>query len=50
MIVGGANLQLRPQWSDCFAAAGMLSPSYRCKFGDNAADGTCEEKVLVLFY
>ena len=37
--VGGANLQLRPQWSDCFAAAGMLSPSYRCKFGDESADG-----------
>ncbi|KAH8051562.1 hypothetical protein JL722_10739 [Aureococcus anophagefferens] len=38
-LVGGANLQLQPHWSGAFAAAGMLSPSFRCRFGDDAADG-----------
>ncbi|KAJ1457679.1 thiolase-like protein, partial [Pelagophyceae sp. CCMP2097] len=38
-LVGGANLQLQPHWSGAFAAAGMLSPTHRCRFGDDAADG-----------
>ncbi|KAK3235901.1 hypothetical protein CYMTET_53923 [Cymbomonas tetramitiformis] len=38
-VVGGANIQLRRVWSDAFAIAGMLSPSFKCQFGDDAADG-----------
>ena len=33
-------LSLTPQiWSDAFVRAGMLSPSWACKFGDDGADG-----------
>eukprot|EP01063_Lacrimia_lanifica_P026877 TRINITY_DN3691_c1_g1_i6.p1 TRINITY_DN3691_c1_g1~~TRINITY_DN3691_c1_g1_i6.p1 ORF type:complete len:5023 (+),score=2068.97 TRINITY_DN3691_c1_g1_i6:290-15358(+) len=38
-LVCGVNVQLVETWSDCFQAAGMLSPSYRCQFGDDKADG-----------
>eukprot|EP01051_Picozoa_sp_SAG22_P008039 SAG22_NODE_592_length_8810_cov_3.873264_3_plen_731_part_00 len=38
-IVCGVNLQFRPVWSDAFTTAGMLSPSFKCKFGDDSADG-----------
>ena len=38
-LVGGANIQLRPVWSDAFTRAGMLSPTNRCRFGDDSADG-----------
>ncbi|KAH8094035.1 hypothetical protein JL720_4022 [Aureococcus anophagefferens] len=38
-LVGGANVQLQPHWSCAFTAAGMLSPTFRCRFGDDAADG-----------
>ncbi|KAK3277854.1 hypothetical protein CYMTET_14167 [Cymbomonas tetramitiformis] len=38
-VAGGANLQLRRVWSDAFSTAGMLSPSFKCKFGDDSADG-----------
>ncbi|EGB12679.1 hypothetical protein AURANDRAFT_5851, partial [Aureococcus anophagefferens] len=38
-LVGGANLQLMAHWSNAFVAAGMLSPTFRCRFGDDAADG-----------
>lgn len=38
-LVGGANIQLQPHWSGAFLAAGMLSPTNRCRFGDDAADG-----------
>lgn len=38
-LVCGANLQLQPYWSKAFVAAGMLSPTNRCRFADDAADG-----------
>ncbi|KAK3274140.1 hypothetical protein CYMTET_17665, partial [Cymbomonas tetramitiformis] len=38
-LVGGANIQLCTAWSEAFACAGMLSPSFKCKFGDDSADG-----------
>ena len=38
-LVCGANVQLVETWSDCFQIAGMLSPTFRCKFGDDTADG-----------
>ncbi|KAJ8614491.1 hypothetical protein CTAYLR_000746 [Chrysophaeum taylorii] len=38
-LVGGSNIQLQPNWTCAFLAAGMLSPTFRCRFGDDAADG-----------
>ncbi|KAJ1456736.1 thiolase-like protein, partial [Pelagophyceae sp. CCMP2097] len=38
-LVGGVNVQLVKRWSDAFARAGMLSPTHRCAFGDDEADG-----------
>lgn len=38
-IVAAVNLQFRPVWSDAFSTAGMLSPTFKCKFGDDSADG-----------
>ena len=38
-VVAGAKLTLRREWSDCFASAGMLSPTFCCRFGDDSADG-----------
>eukprot|EP01050_Picozoa_sp_SAG11_P005143 SAG11_NODE_351_length_10384_cov_4.708896_2_plen_2566_part_01 len=38
-IIAGVNLQFRPVWSTAFVQAGMLSPTNKCKFGDNSADG-----------
>jgi acyl transferase domain-containing protein/thiamine pyrophosphate-dependent acetolactate synthase large subunit-like protein/acyl-CoA synthetase (AMP-forming)/AMP-acid ligase II/NAD(P)-dependent dehydrogenase (short-subunit alcohol dehydrogenase family)/acetyltransferase-like isoleucine patch superfamily enzyme len=38
-LVGGANIQLRPEWSNAFSAAHMLSVDSACKFGDDQANG-----------
>eukprot|EP01052_Picozoa_sp_SAG31_P013040 SAG31_NODE_775_length_12190_cov_5.764866_3_plen_3681_part_01 len=38
-VVAGVNLQFRPVWSNAFMEAGMLSPTHKCKFGDDSADG-----------
>ncbi|HEU5110339.1 MAG TPA: beta-ketoacyl synthase N-terminal-like domain-containing protein, partial [Micromonosporaceae bacterium] len=38
-IVGGANLLLNPDDHLGIADAGIISPSYRCSFGDAGADG-----------
>ncbi|KAJ8606085.1 hypothetical protein CTAYLR_005181 [Chrysophaeum taylorii] len=38
-LVAAANLQFQPYWTCAFVAAGMLSPTNRCRFGDDAADG-----------
>lgn len=38
-LVLGVNVQFNPYWTEAFAEAGMLSPTGRCRFGDNRADG-----------
>eukprot|EP00756_Hemistasia_phaeocysticola_P028773 Hpha_TRINITY_DN16192_c0_g4::TRINITY_DN16192_c0_g4_i1::g.7701::m.7701 len=38
-VVCGANIQLLEVWSEAFVRAGMLSPTWRCRFGDDGADG-----------
>ena len=38
-LAGGVNLVLSPEYTDAFAAAGMLSADGRCKAFDAAADG-----------
>ncbi|CAE8625301.1 unnamed protein product [Polarella glacialis] len=38
-LVMGVNVQFDPYWTEAFAVAGMLSPTGRCRFGDNNADG-----------
>lgn len=38
-LVGGVNVVLTERWSAAFALAGMLSPTHRCAYGDDAADG-----------
>jgi acyl transferase domain-containing protein/acyl carrier protein len=38
-LAGGANLILQPQITGSYARTKMLSPDYRCKFGDERADG-----------
>jgi acyl transferase domain-containing protein/NADPH:quinone reductase-like Zn-dependent oxidoreductase/NAD(P)-dependent dehydrogenase (short-subunit alcohol dehydrogenase family)/acyl carrier protein len=38
-LAGGANVLVRPEMTQAFSGAGMLSPEGRCKFGDESADG-----------
>lgn len=38
-IVGGVNLLLSPEDRAGFAEAGIISPTHRCRFGDEGADG-----------
>jgi len=38
-LVAGVNIQILREWTNAFVHAGMLSPSNRCKFGDDSADG-----------
>jgi acyl transferase domain-containing protein/acyl carrier protein len=38
-LAGGANVIIRPEITQAFTRAGMLSPDGRCKFGDAGADG-----------
>ena len=38
-LVQGVNVQFNPYWTEAFAEAGMLSPTGRCRFGDDRADG-----------
>lgn len=38
-LAGGANVVVRPEMTQAFSRAGMLSPEGRCKFGDASADG-----------
>ena len=38
-LVGGVNMLLCPDDRHGFAEAGIISPTYRCRFGDEDADG-----------
>ncbi|KAJ8613644.1 hypothetical protein CTAYLR_003120 [Chrysophaeum taylorii] len=38
-VVGGVNAILSSRWSDAFSRAGMLSPTHRCAFASDDADG-----------
>ncbi len=38
-LVGGANAVIRPEITQAFGRAGVLSPDGRCKFGDASANG-----------
>lgn len=46
-IVGGVNLLIAPDMHLALAEAGLLSPSGRCKFGDESADGYVRSEGVV---
>ena len=50
-LAGGVNVILRPEITQAYGSAGMLSPDDRCKFGDASANGYVRSEaaaVLVL--
>ncbi len=47
-LAGGANVILRPEITQIYSRAKMLSPGGRCRFGDDSADGYVRSEGAVV--